>query len=902
MNYINKVFIWDFNALKNFYETYVLGWIKGTVGWTAAQKKQARANLGFGDGDIDSEPTARSQNLVKSGGVYNEVQPTIISGTTENTWANIWVDRNNPIPAGSIIENDGDLDVNVYDTVSTSEGSYNYVLIPANSSLTCKWDVYRINTTNVVGSYHLKVHENGTLGCRVTDLSYNVKRELVYLGADNHLINGGIDNNNGHIIRSSTRAVTYYFSQAPIKIETSGNIQFRRVEYTLGGNFIDIVANWVQTMEISDTSKLYRFVFKNEDDTHIDASDVEALLNISSGCKYLTQEFAALSSLCADHETRINVVEEDKITYIAKQSANIHNNATPTSSTDPEPTDGSDWVGHNISRYSGDTVVSADYNVSYYIGIDSSSSYKCTRALRRLCWYDINKSWISPSIESIEANSEIVPPTGAHFCRFMYNNTKGLTPDDVRFGEYNQNIDVPYEGGYILKDKYNHTILTEDDISDIEGEISDIKDVIEQLGGEKKILTVVGSSGLARDSGGQYQLTEAQKEAYGVSTDLVMGKVMQVLLGYDEINVCADSGYTASTEVFRCGLVHYILKNSITLPADGSSVQYEWNTNTIGSTITKNLNVLSPSKIGEFTGYIKGVKVNVDATNGTIALAESQDADYIISANSLISRTPVIRELNSNGVVRKAVAGSTGLILQIGANSEGATPNEILDYCELLIRASGCKWFVCLPKNGTGVNSDPTNDLNAAVPLLKEKYGSMFIDHRPYMCSLEALADQQITPTTSDTYPDVNGQNSNPLSATQIANGVKCDMQCITEGLYPSSFWHSAYRDGELQEINSSHFNAQGLECWGKFMVKAISKIQWFDDTIPINTTADKVTNATSGNLAGLDGNGNLTDSNVAANQVVVSTTVRTIVTLTQAQYDALATKDANTEYNIIEP
>jgi len=79
------------------------------------------------------------------------------------------------------------------------------------------------------------------------------------------------------------------------------------------------------------------------------------------------------------------------------------------------------------------------------------------------------------------------------------------------------------------------------------------------------------------------------------------------------------------------------------------------------------------------------------------------------------------------------------------------------------------------------------------------------------------------------------------------------------------------------------------------------------DYTTTANLTAllsgkvDKVTNATSGNLAGLDANGNLTDSGIEANEVVTSTSVRTIVLLTQAQYDALTTKDVNTEYNIIE-
>lgn len=124
---------------------------------------------------VDDEPTAGSENLVKSGGVYNEVRPFIISGTTQSTWKQIWDDANNPIPAGSIIENDGDLDVNVFDSMSTSQGSYNHVLLPANSSLTCEWAVYRIKITNVVGSYSLKVHKNGTLEGRVSDLEEKVK-------------------------------------------------------------------------------------------------------------------------------------------------------------------------------------------------------------------------------------------------------------------------------------------------------------------------------------------------------------------------------------------------------------------------------------------------------------------------------------------------------------------------------------------------------------------------------------------------------------------------------------------------------------------------------------------------------------------------------------------------------
>lgn len=51
MAYTNRNFTWDFDALKRFYEKYIVKWINSAVSWTEAQKKQARANLGFGDGD-----------------------------------------------------------------------------------------------------------------------------------------------------------------------------------------------------------------------------------------------------------------------------------------------------------------------------------------------------------------------------------------------------------------------------------------------------------------------------------------------------------------------------------------------------------------------------------------------------------------------------------------------------------------------------------------------------------------------------------------------------------------------------------------------------------------------------------------------------------------------------------
>lgn len=46
---------------------------------TEEQKKQARENIGFGNGDIDSKPTSGSDNLVTSGGIYKSIEE--ISGS-----------------------------------------------------------------------------------------------------------------------------------------------------------------------------------------------------------------------------------------------------------------------------------------------------------------------------------------------------------------------------------------------------------------------------------------------------------------------------------------------------------------------------------------------------------------------------------------------------------------------------------------------------------------------------------------------------------------------------------------------------------------------------------------------------------------------------------------------------
>lgn len=347
---------------------------------------------------------------------------------------------------------------------------------------------------------------------------------------------------------------------------------------------------------------------------------------------------------------------------------------------------------------------------------------------------------------------------------------------------------------------------------------------------EETVLTAVGSSGLDVNAGGQYCLTEEQKTTYGVTESLTATKVVQTLLGYDKANILAWSGHTASQIFFKNGMAGYILKNPVTLPADKSNATYNFDINTIEAQMTDTLTEFTASRIKEFKGIINGVHVKFNFSYNRISLDETQAEDVVIPAGSILYATRAFTDMPTHGVVRQPITGSTGLILQIGANEEGATNDEILAYFDLAIKESGCKWFIVMRKNAPGTLDYDTceqtavDDLNKTAAKLRKKYGVRFFDHMAYMRSLQALLDQGITPTTSEQYPDKNGVNSNPLTPTQIANNIPCDMECIAKGDTPSSFWQKAYR-GDVDGKDSNHFNAQGIECWGKYIYKNLIKL-----------------------------------------------------------------------------
>jgi hypothetical protein len=133
------------------------------------------------------------------------------------------------------------------------------------------------------------------------------------------------------------------------------------------------------------------------------------------------------------------------------------------------------------------------------------------------------------------------------------------------------------------------------------------------------------------------------------------------------------------------------------------------------------------------------------------------------------------------------------------------------------------------------------------------------------------------------------------VDVTVPTNGVTFVNSAITDAIQGSQTSSMGYSNGSAYAIVIFDEEELGLSASNTLTLAAAGNAITIDGTgISLNSTnvnsfASKVSNATNGHLAGLDANGNITDSGFK------------IVTITESAYDALATKDNNTLYLITE-
>jgi hypothetical protein len=314
---------------------------------------------------------------------------------------------------------------------------------------------------------------------------------------------GGFQSSDGAPTSIPLRVRIPNFLTGHIKVETTGDVQCYKFDYNLDGSFIASY-NWRTTIEINDYTKLFHIMFRKSDNSIITPDDIKAYITINSVLSDIVDLNGDIDDLNGDIDDLNGDIDDlnadvagviaDVIQY--KQSANIHNSA-PATVSDTMPTDGSDWYGHNLSGNA------AAYNSTYYIEIDPTVGYKSNVQIRRIYAYNANKSLISAATkETTNAGTEItwVGESYANniaFIRFMYSSS--LLPENVKFGKYTDDIDVDY--GYNDYDKFDRQILTEEDRTDIEQQISEIAEnsgsirIINMQNSDK--LLIVGSSSVA---------------------------------------------------------------------------------------------------------------------------------------------------------------------------------------------------------------------------------------------------------------------------------------------------------------------------------------------------------------------------------------------------------------------
>ena len=508
---------------------------------------------------------------------------------------------------------------------------------------------------------------------------------------------------------------------------------------------------------------------------------------------------------------------------------NLFNNVdVPAAQEDDDPITKC-WAGHSFSG------ITSTYSLSNYMPVLPGLKYVADERLRKIRFYDKDMNYINGSEIEVDtlAGTFIANPDNSYYIRAMYYTNDGYTK--IHFGNANDSINKDYNPTGGLREKISRRrIVTEDELA-----FSDRRNPV--------FVTSVGSSGFDAGAGANC-ITDEIKQRYNVTTGITPATVVAKILGYDYANVCAYSGHTASNIALKNRVSFITTKNAVTVPHDLSTTEFSWDLDNIECAMTAEPNWTTkgpaPSGIYYALGYYFGGNGGRESA-GTIKFdfASYQpkpipDSDFVIPAGTVMYYVPRngVTSIPSTswGIVRRYdVSGSEGLLLQIGANSEDATAEEILAYTEAHIKRSNCKWFLVFPKN-VATTSD---DISKAVPLLKKTYGANFFNHIPYMSRISMLAEEGLTPTTSDTYPDADGLNSNPLTAKQIAGGVPCDMQCIAEGRVPSSFWNYAYREDE-DHADEGHFNAFGVEAFGKIICDYLLNCHLYGTE---NNTADIV-------------------------------------------------------------
>ena len=261
-------------------------------------------------------------------------------------------------------------------------------------------------------TYLSDIDDEPTTGSENLVKSGSVYQGLIDVGYDVNIVQGLINSKDGTVNPSAKRVMTDCFLKAPIKVKTSGNYLLREFEYHLDGTYIDIQSYWVTLSVLTDTTKLYKFSFKINDDSDITPSDAKPYIKIYNGLKY-----------GIDYLDEKLVEFNDNLIYIQEvQSANIRNSANATSASSSEPTDGSDWEGHIVnSNNAGSISVNELYNVSYYIAVTEGIQYKCNKNIRRIGYYKSDYTPINTA-DNINAGTAITLSEDCAFVRISYRN------------------------------------------------------------------------------------------------------------------------------------------------------------------------------------------------------------------------------------------------------------------------------------------------------------------------------------------------------------------------------------------------------------------------------------------------------------------------------------------------
>ena len=442
--------------------------------------------------------------------------------------------------------------------------------------------------------------------------------------------------------------------------------------------------------------------------------------------------------------------------------------------------------GFKIAAIQIGTVAELKGRLTYLYLTDKLTQVKCTK--------NRTEDWSANTLEGYELTSI----TGGYRVSFPPSMFAGLEDTDVIYLLTGQNLFVTktFKAFISLTALSQYTEEEGNKMDVLEEEMRNLSQEVEAVS-NKKILCWGDSITMGYGGTPYCAYMKELLPDYDIVNAGVGGETISTIMARQ----CSDVALIPNTIVLPAS------KDSTVIVADGTLLPPEYLKSSIdGRAITPLLQ--GAGGTGSWTSdsvnpcFINGIECQLKKVGNSIVGTETSWTLQRIENGDRNITIPANTPLMFSG--EKKYGMPLAAVFFCYQNGGFADTADLIDKLQRMVKQAATTKYVVV-----NIYTSKNDDREAA---MQTAFGVHYFNSRVYL-STNALYDLGLTPTTDS-----------DLTQTQIDNGVKSDVYQMERGLLPSTFWRTAYREGESSK-DSVHMNSYGYQALG-YMLANLLKAQ----------------------------------------------------------------------------